>query len=40
MLKGRSLFGVNVIIEDSNHIITMITYVEWYVQKVIENTTN
>lgn len=38
-LKGRSLIGVEVTIEDSNHVITMTTFVEWYVQKVIDNTT-
>jgi acyl-coenzyme A thioesterase PaaI-like protein len=34
-LKGRSLIGVEVNIEDANHVVTMSAVVEWYVQEVI-----
>jgi acyl-coenzyme A thioesterase PaaI-like protein len=37
-LKGRSLIRIEVIIEDSNQVIIMTAFVEWYVQNVIDST--
>jgi hypothetical protein len=34
ILKGRSIIGVEVTVEDLNHITTLTAVVEWYVQKV------
>jgi acyl-coenzyme A thioesterase PaaI-like protein len=34
--KNRSLISVEVVIEDSNHVITMTALVEWFVKNVTE----
>ncbi len=35
--KNRSLISVEVVIEDSNHVITMTALVEWFVKNVTES---